>query len=104
MKTALWQDQQKKSKSNIKLTIWRDHLLSLAHLIDYDEGFFVFLFPKSNIHCQNGVNEYKKYLISENEEETGFYPRHLDDFIRTLRKHHNTDWTKELEERYLEFE
>ncbi len=26
--------------------IWRDHLLSIAHLKDYDEGFFVFLFQK----------------------------------------------------------
>ncbi len=81
--------------------IWRDHLLSIAHLKDYDEGFFVFLFPKENTHCQNGINEYIKHLNSENEELTGFYPRHLDDFIRTLRNIHNTEWTKELEERYL---
>lgn len=81
--------------------IWRDHLLSIAHLKDYDEGFFVFLFPKANIHCQNGINEYLKHLVSDKEEETGFYPRYLDDFIRTLRSIHHTDWTKELEERYL---
>lgn len=81
--------------------IWRDHLLSIAHLKDYDEGFFVFLFPKENIQCQNGVDSYKKYLISETEEQSGFYPRYLDDFIRTLRYLHNNDWTKELEERYL---
>jgi hypothetical protein len=81
--------------------IWRDHLLSIAHLKDYDEGFFVFLFPEKNIHCQNGVNEYRKYLVSESEEESGFYPRYLDDFIQTLRNIHCTDWTKELEERYL---
>lgn len=81
--------------------IWRDHLLSIAHLKDYDEGFFVFLFPRANSHCQDGVNEYKKYLISDNEEQTGFYPRHLDDFILTLRDLHDTNWTKELDERYL---
>jgi len=81
--------------------IWRDHLLYISHLIDYDEGFFVFLFPKSNIQCLNGVMQYQEYLISDNEAQTGFYPRYLDDFIKTLRNLHNTDWTRELEERYL---
>jgi hypothetical protein len=81
--------------------IWRDHLLSLSHLKDYDEGFFVFLFPKGNCHCQNGVNENKKHLASEDKENSGFYPRHLEGFIQTLRRIHNADWTKELEERYL---
>lgn len=81
--------------------IWRDHLLSLAHLKDYDEGFFVFLFPKENSDCQNGVDEYQKYLISNVEERSGFYPRYLDDFIKTLRNIHDVEWTIELEERYL---
>ncbi len=81
--------------------IWRDHLLSLAHLKDYDEGFFVFLFPKENRHCQNGVDEYKKHLISENEEQTGFYPRYLDSFIQNLAEICNVEWTKELKKRYL---
>jgi hypothetical protein len=81
--------------------IWRNHLLSIAHLKDYDEGFFVFLFPKENSHCQNGVDEYKKHLVSETEEQSGFYARYLDDFIRTLRSLHNTNWAGELEERYL---
>lgn len=81
--------------------IWRDHLLSIAHLKDFDEGFFVFLFPKDNIQCQKGVNEYKKYLASESEEQTGFYPRFLDDFIITLRSFIDSDWTNELQERYM---
>jgi hypothetical protein len=81
--------------------IWRDHLLSITHLNDYDEGFFVFLFPEENIQCQNGVNEYIKCLVSEAEEQSGFYPRYLDDFIKALRNLLNTNWTKELAERYL---
>ena len=81
--------------------IWRDHLLSIAHLKDYDEGFFVFLFPGANVQCQEGVNNYVKYLVSGNEKETGFYPRYLDDFILKLRKIHDAEWTRELEERYL---
>ena len=81
--------------------IWRDHLLSLAHLKDYDEGFFVFLFPKENSDCQNGVNEYKKYLASEFEVQTGFYSRYLEEFIKTLKIICNESWVNELEERYL---
>ena len=81
--------------------IWRDHILSIAHKKDYDEGFFVFLFPKKNIHCQNGVDQYLQYLNSESEEQNGFYPRYLDDFIHTLTKIHQVDWTVEIKERYL---
>jgi len=81
--------------------IWRDHLLSIATRKDYDEGFFVFLFPSKNSQCQNGVNSYQELLFTDNGEQTGFYPRHLDLFIRTLRELHDVAWTKELEERYL---
>lgn len=81
--------------------IWRDHLLSIATKQDYDEGFFIFLFPAKNIQCQNGVDNYKNFLFTDNEEQTGFYARHLDVFIKTLRGLHNVEWTKELEERYL---
>lgn len=81
--------------------IWRDHILSLAHKKDYNEGFFIFLYPKSNIECQDGVAKYKECLVSDNEEVTGFFPRYLEDFIITLRKLVPTDWTKELQERYI---
>jgi len=83
--------------------IWRDHLLSISTRNSYDEGFFVFLFPSQNSHCKQGVEDYQNFLIGNNsdQEKTGFYPRHLDDFIRTLRQLHPTDWTAELEKRYL---
>jgi hypothetical protein len=81
--------------------IWRDHLLSIATKSIYDEGFFVFLFPADNIQCQNGVDDYKRLLVSDNEVQTGFYPRHLEDFIETLVEILPTDWTNELKSRYL---
>ncbi|MDD2798003.1 MAG: hypothetical protein PHV20_05365 [Bacteroidales bacterium] len=81
--------------------IWRDHLLSLATRQLYDEGFFVFLFPSQNKQCQIGVDDYKKYISSDNEEKSGFYPRHLEDFISTLQDIINADWTNELRRRYL---
>ncbi len=54
-----------------------------------------------NIECQNGVDNYRKYLAYDNEDQTGFYPRHLDDFINTLTEIEDTAWTKELKTRYL---
>jgi hypothetical protein len=94
--------------------IWRDHLLSLAHLKHekrkYDEGFFVYLFPSGNEECKNGVAKYVEQLnysdfVSKeaNEKKTGFYPRHIEDFVRTLQLHIHSEWTKELWERYLNF-
>ncbi|MBS1500333.1 MAG: hypothetical protein JST41_14355 [Bacteroidetes bacterium] len=85
--------------------IWRDHLLSIAllHHADrkYDEGCFVFLFPSLNKQCQEGVNEYAKYLASHDENVSGFCPRHLEQFIHTVADHYNTDWSNELRSRYL---
>lgn len=81
--------------------IWRDHLLSLRMREKGRDGFFVYLFPSLNKECQEAVERYKKLLISENREKTGFYPIHLEIFIKTLRKLKRTDWTLELQERYL---
>jgi len=81
--------------------IWRDHLLSIATKTIYDEGFFVFLFPSKNEQCQKGIDEYKKYLVSDNEKQTGFYPRHLEEFVDELIEVISTNWTKELKERYI---
>ena len=80
---------------------WRDHLLSIATKKDYKDGFFVFLFPSQNTACQKGVDRYLDQLISANEEETGFYPRHLEDFIEVLKQIHDRDWVREFEDRYL---
>lgn len=81
--------------------IWRDHLLCIATKQDYDEGFFVFLFPAKNSHCQKGIDSYKEYLAFDNDEQNCFYPRYLDDFINTLTTVSTADWTTELKYRYL---
>ena len=85
--------------------IWRDHLLSISLLKNnlYEEGFFVFLFPKANEECFSGVQQYREQLRFRYraEEKTGFYWEFLDDFIETLDKLVNQEWTKELKERYL---
>ncbi len=81
--------------------IWRDHLLSIATKKDYQEGFFVFLFPSWNSACQTAVNVYKNQLCKPDENKNGFFPRHLETFLKMLRHICNDDWTIELSNRYL---
>jgi len=81
--------------------IWRDHLLCIATQQDYDEGFFVFLFPSKNSQCHKGVDSYKQYFAFDNDEQNCFYPRHLEDFLNTLANISTSGWTTELKNRYL---
>ncbi len=81
--------------------IWRDHLLSISMKQDYNEGFFVFLYPSGNIQCENGVKAYQECLVSDDEAKSGFYPRHLEDFISELSRVVQVDWVDELRIRYL---
>jgi hypothetical protein len=92
--------------------IWRDHLLSIAHLKHrnekFDEGFFIYLFPKKNVECQLAVNYYTMQFNSYDpitntydEKVTGFYVRYLDNFIYKLRQLVQDNWTKELADRYI---
>jgi len=81
--------------------IWRDHLLSIATEKDYDEGFFVFLFPSLNGQCQQGVDKYKAQLASDNQELSGFYPMYLEDIVNTLNEVDDANWIRELRKRYL---
>ena len=93
--------------------IWRNHLLSLAHLNHkdrkYDEGMFVYLFPSKNAICKKAVDSYIQHFKSYNEldksydkELSGFYPFYLEDFIDKLQDMCKEDWTKELSVRYLD--
>ena len=87
---------------NVPLSqIWRDHILSISTKQIYDEGFFVFLFPSKNKECQQGVDNYKKCLVSDDEELSGFYPRHLEEFIETICSIVPDKWAIELKERYI---
>lgn len=81
--------------------IWRDHLLSIACKKDYSEGIFVFLFPSQNTECQEAVNGYFDLLNSNDEEICGFYPRHLETFIKALKKISKAEWIREIESRYF---
>ncbi len=81
--------------------IWRDHLLSIATLKDYDEGFFVFLYPSQNVECTGAVEKYKETLRSDVDVESGFYPKHIEQFCSSIRKFTQSKWIGDFEKRYL---
>lgn len=81
--------------------IWRDHLLAIATKQDYDEGFFVFLFPSKNAQYQNAIDDYSKYLFSKNFETNCFYPMNLEKIIEAISAKTSAEWINELKERYL---
>ncbi len=85
--------------------IWRDHLLAIAHLKHksrrYGKGFFIYLYPKQNKECDEGVKKYVDCLVSESEEESGFYPRFLEEFVEALLGLDDAEWIKEFARRYL---
>ena len=85
--------------------IWRDHLLALSMSKinkEYDFGDFVYLYPKGNTNCQNGVNKYQT-VIKENTE-SHFIPLTLEKFIEELKKICDENWVSDFEDRYLNFE
>ncbi|MBS1515333.1 MAG: hypothetical protein JSS63_09890 [Bacteroidetes bacterium] len=88
--------------------IWRDHLLSLSMIppvnIDYDEGFFVFLYPKKNQECVNALTRYRNYLNSTSSEETGIHQITMEDFVAAIKSETSEQWVIDFEDRYLNFE
>lgn len=80
--------------------VWRDHLLAIATLQDYDMGFFVFLYPKENDECQKVVTDYKKTLNSDCSI-CSFVPALLEDYISVISKSTKAGWVDELKARYL---
>jgi len=87
--------------------IWRDHLLSISMYksnSDYENGFFVFLFPKNNIKCKNAVELYKETLVSTDESIIGFYDIIIEDFVDIVSEITNDKWVADFIDRYLNFE
>jgi hypothetical protein len=85
--------------------IWRDHLLSIAHLKHknkkYQEGFFVYLFPEKNTECEEAVKKYREQLITTDEEKTGFYILHLEKFVDIIINTKPLDWIHIFKKRYI---
>lgn len=82
--------------------IWRDHLLagSLLNKGDFTDGFFVFLSPEGNLHCQEAVEQYKKCLT---DEQRTFESWTLEEVVETIKQNTKDKWIDELFDRYLNF-
>ena len=81
--------------------IWRDHLLACSVLQhgDYDEGAFVFLYPRDNQHCAEAVDQYRACL----EQHDTFVVWTLEDAWQAVRASLGKDWGKIFYDRYLDF-
>ncbi|MFZ4414389.1 MAG: PGN_0703 family putative restriction endonuclease [Bacteroidales bacterium] len=88
--------------------VWRDHLLSLSMIPpvnnDYDEGFFVYLFPKENDECIKALNKYFVSLKSQNPLENGLYILNMETLLEAIKHETNDKWIFDFEDRYLRFE
>lgn len=88
--------------------IWRDHLLSLSMLPpvnnDYQEGFFVYLFPDGNLECHKALEKYYKTLKSNDPFENGLHIVTMEKLIATLKSFSEDKWIRDFEDRYLGFE
>lgn len=82
--------------------IWRDHLLAgaLLHVDSFDDGFFVFLYPQSNLHCSRGIQDYRACLRSE---ET-FVSWSLKQVVSAIKRFTDREWIDRFHDRYLRFD
>ena len=86
--------------------IWRDHLLAVAMCKafseKYDEGVFLFLAPYSNKKCRDGVKKYRNLLLNPDDGiDSHFCNAWLEEYIETLDKVFDEEWTKDMKVRYL---
>ena len=86
--------------------IWRDHLLAVsmckAFSEKYDEGVFLFLAPYSNKNCRDGVEKYRNLLLNPDDGiDSHFCNAWLEEYIETLDKVFDEEWTKDMKKRYL---
>ena len=83
--------------------IWRDHLLAGSLLYspkdDFKDGFFVFLFPQDNLHCQEAVKGYKQCLTIDRT----FQSWTLEYVTNTIKKNTDEKWIDDVIDRYLDF-
>ncbi|MGB2963678.1 MAG: hypothetical protein WBB69_06795 [Anaerolineales bacterium] len=81
--------------------IWRDHLLAgiHKHVDDFDEGAFVFLYPRENLHCAEAVQTYQEKLSNTDS----FLTWTLEDVAETIQLHSEQEWINLFIDRYLDF-
>jgi len=82
--------------------IWRDHLLagSILQADDFDDGFFVFLYPKGNNHCSQAIKDYRNCLTDSKTFEDWV----MEDVVSSIQQFTQDKWIYLLYDRYLNFE
>ena len=82
--------------------IWRDHMLAGIHLNQdhFDDGFFVFLYPRDNAHCSTAIEAYSKCLSNDDS----FVAWTLEEIAAAIRSNTNAAWIDRFIDRYLNFE
>ncbi|MCK4887574.1 MAG: hypothetical protein KAS96_09320 [Planctomycetes bacterium] len=96
-KNAMEQLQQKPLEQ-----IWRDHMLagSILQADDFDDGFFVFLYPEDNNHCNEAIKNYRNCLTDSKTFEAWV----VEDVVAAIQQFTQDKWIYSLYDRYLNFD
>jgi hypothetical protein len=82
--------------------IWRDHLLSISLKNGegklYNNGYFVLLYPSNNSEWSFAMKNYMNFLKNP---ETSLFELHIEDIIKSIKKHINEHWSNDLFDRYI---
>ncbi|MBV71167.1 MAG: hypothetical protein CMH52_07425 [Myxococcales bacterium] len=81
--------------------IWRDHLLVGAHrqVDDFEDGCFIFLYPRGNAACAAAVSQYVACLTDSNS----FDAWSIEALVDVIRRHTDSPWIHAVYDRYLDF-
>ncbi len=82
--------------------IWRDHLLagSILKADDFEDGFFVFLYPSCNNHCSQAIKDYSNCLT----DSRTFEAWEMEGVVSAIQQFTQDKWIYLLYDRYLNFE
>lgn len=95
-------DSRPRLKESPLQQIWRNHLLacSMLQTEGYEDGLFVFLYPKDNFDCSSAIETYRCCLTDEKTMAAWT----LEDAVETLRRHSHAGWINSFHNRYLAFD
>lgn len=81
--------------------IWRDHLLAgiHKHVDSFEEGAFVFLYPRDNPHCDEAIQAYQDKLSNQDR----FLVWTLEDIVESIQRNSEQPWIELFVDRYLNF-
>ena len=82
--------------------IWRDHMLAGIHRIvnQFEEGFFVFLYPEGNTYCRDAELKYREHL----SDCSTFIPWTLESVVSAIKSSTTEGWIDLFVDRYLNFD